>query len=233
MSTPIDRPGGPGLAVASSSASRSRRRRAGSCGPASSIQVVASSSMVTSTHSPGTSAAGSGDAAERIGRPHVAVRQVEHAAGDERGRAVGEDVAQLDGEVARPGPTTAGADSRTAGRSLARIEAFADRPVVDQRAGVVGALVGRLPPRQRTGARVPRGHADVADDGEHVDAAVAAARRMTTRSRRAAASWAVGSPLPAWIGEVGLRVRSAGARTPGSATAGRRRSAAQCCRRRR
>ena len=107
--------------------------------------------------------------------------QVEHAAGDQRRRAVGEHVAELDADVA---VGLVDADPQRHARRADQLVALGDRPVVGERAGVVGALVERLAPRQPAAARVPRRDADVAVDDQRVDAGATDAERGVAQPGR-------------------------------------------------
>ena len=102
--------------------------------------------------------------------------QVEQPAGQQRGRAVREHVAQLgrQGRHRLAGPEPDPQPRVPEQRHLL------GRPLPGQRRRVVVALVGRLAPRQRPGAAVPGRRADV---GQHVVASASPSPSPRTSSR--------------------------------------------------
>ncbi len=128
------------------------------------VHVVASRSMSTSTHSPGTTGVGRppGDADPSAGQQPRWGRF-------SRPRVINADVPSGSTSQSLTATWATGAEDRTRRWTdglPASSAALGDRPVVGQRPGVVDALVRRLHPRQRAGARAPRRRPDVADDVE-------------------------------------------------------------------
>ncbi len=94
------------------------------------------------------------------------VGEVQHAADDERRRAVREHVADLRGQVR---DRVVGPDPDAEHGVTEDLEVLGERvPRVGEGQGLVGSLIARLPPRHPARARDPRGGADVAADREGV-----------------------------------------------------------------
>ena len=135
------------------------------------------------------------------------VGQVEDPARDERGRAVGEDVAELRRQE-RDRVSAAVTVSRSRGVAH-HVQLGRERlPVVDERERVVGSLVVGLAPRQLAGARDPGGAADVAANVDLVRAACPRGRSTVSPSR-AGGQVASDAPFAAHLGEVGSGPRRA------------------------
>jgi hypothetical protein len=103
----------------------------------------------------------SADLAARVGRPAADMAKVEHAASDQCRVSLRQHVTQLDADVP---VVLIAADAQPDAPDAHELGSLRDRPVVHERAGVVGALIERLPPRQAAAAGVPRSGADVALD---------------------------------------------------------------------